>query len=523
MRVKLYLSIIIFFLTLAYAVSAQNEYESGSIPLNLSIYQTVSGDSILTSVNVTANNVSSVNAMTDVDTSIDFVSNTSLGNISITITRYPTSPVGINLSNLNAVSVKYVNMSANNTLNSSVLTWKIIKIYYTNAELDAAGLVEDSLAMYWYNTSSGQWTELTTSLDQVFDIGLNTTGKYVWTNSTLFSLYAIGGLKANGESCSVDAECYSNVCCNEVCQSSCTTVVTTTPTTAAGGGGGGGGGTGAPTTVTEVSGFIVDKDFIKVLLKPSGIKRKLIDISNVTDTDLSITIDMKNLEDFLIFPGGVSEYTFDLSVGETKSIQLNFFASEKQEPGVFPGKIIVTGNGVEKLITVVIEVELEEPLFDIDVKIPQKYQEVLPDEEVLIQLIIYNIKRIGPVDVYVEYGIKDFADNTIVTEHEVLAVEMQVSVVRSLHVPFDAKPDSYVAYATVKYDDTVGTGTHVFRVVTPKEEIEMQTIMVLLLLLFTVIIVLIFLFTIGFIERKMKELHKPKKMKKLRKPKRRKK
>lgn len=503
MKFLLYLMIVIFFLTLVYTANAYTMQVSGSTPLNFSVYEIISTDSVLTIVNVTANSTKSINASIIAHTSLDFISNASLGNISFTITRYSIPPVDENLSSLNAVGLKYVNISANDTFNSSVLVWKLTRIYYTNTELDAAGIVEDSLSMYEYNTTSSQWVELTTSLDQVFGAGINTTTKYVWVNSTFFSLYAIGGLKTNDQSCSANAECYSNICCNGICQNSCTTIATTTPT---GGGGGGAGARIGPTTVKveKISNFTLSEDFIKILLKPGDIQKRLINISNVGERNLSILVNMENLENFLIFPGGVSEYGFDLVVGKTKSIQLNFFTSKEQESGIFPGNVVVIGDGIEKLITVLIEVESEKPLFDIDVEIPEKYKEVLPGGEILAQLTIYNIKRMGQVDVDVEYGLKDFSGNIIINEHETLAVEMQVSIVRNLDIPFETKPGNYVLYAIVKYDNTTGTGTDILRVV--KKEIGIQITIILALVLIVGIMISIFLLTIRFVERKIKKL-----------------
>lgn len=286
-------------------------------------------------------------------------------------------------------------------------------------------------------------------------------------------------------SCEV-AGCYW---CSSACQSeSCPgPTLTTTPPSE--------GGSAAPAFEIFVAGanFTIDKDFIKVLLNPGETGRGFIVISNTGETNLTITVDLRNLENFLVFPGGVSEYTFDLEVGKEKSIQLNFFASEEQELGVFPGKVVVTGNGIEKPITVVVEVESIKPMFDIDIEIPQKYKELLPGEDVLVQLIIYNIKRIGRVDVNVEYGIKDTEGNVLVSEQETLAVEMQVSIVRTLDVPYDIKPGNYVVYTIVKYDDTAGTGSDIFRVIPKKIEMEARitiSLLVIITALITVIIIM---------------------------------
>jgi hypothetical protein len=110
----------------------------------------------------------------------------------------------------------------------------------------------------------------------------------------------------------------------------------------------------------------------------------------------------------------------------------------------------------------------------------------------------------GQVDVDVEYGLKDFSGNIIINEHETLAVEMQVSIVRNLDIPFETKPGNYVLYAIVKYDNTTGTGTDILRVV--KKEIGIQITIILALVLIVGIMISIFLLTIRFVERKIKKL-----------------
>jgi len=78
-----------------------------------------------------------------------------------------------------------LNEDANNTLN-----WAIIRIYYTDAELDALGIEESSLRMYYFNETSGEW-------ELVEEQGIVTTPpKYVWGNVTHFSTYALFGEEA---------------------------------------------------------------------------------------------------------------------------------------------------------------------------------------------------------------------------------------------------------------------------------------------------------------------------------------
>jgi hypothetical protein len=180
-----------------------------------------------------ANVSETINVTGITNSTIEFLSNETIGNTQINTTLYSTSPV----SNITEIPLKYLNLTFSQNLNQTNLKWAIIKIYYTDEELSALSLEENSLLMYKYNANTQTWTKLATSLSYVYGTGVNTSGKYVWANVTSFSLYGVGGLKANGKYCSENTECYSGLCCSGVCQSACPTGIT--PSGGAAGGGGG--------------------------------------------------------------------------------------------------------------------------------------------------------------------------------------------------------------------------------------------------------------------------------------------
>ena len=82
---------------------------------------------------------------------------------------------------------KYIDVTLN--LNDgAVLDYAIIKIYYTDEELTAAGLTEDTLRIEYYNDTSSTW--------EIFDAprgGVNIEENYVWANVTHFSTYGVFG------------------------------------------------------------------------------------------------------------------------------------------------------------------------------------------------------------------------------------------------------------------------------------------------------------------------------------------
>jgi PGF-pre-PGF domain-containing protein len=90
-----------------------------------------------------------------------------------------------------------------------------LKIPYDDQEVIEYGLREDNLKLYLYNETLALWFLVSPS-------GVNTTDNYVWGNLTHFSLYGIGGLKENSQSCSANSECISSYCKKGLCNSPAT-------------------------------------------------------------------------------------------------------------------------------------------------------------------------------------------------------------------------------------------------------------------------------------------------------------
>jgi len=171
--------------------------------------------------NVYADQILELNK-TNVNTSISLVTNETIGTIAFDTWLYEETPVSTSLVEDTAMKdLKYFNISTNSSLNETVLTWIMLKFYYSEGELSSSGIVESTLTLYRYNNALNIWTELMNSTAGVFGTGLSADANYVWVNTTHMSVFAIGGLLASGQSCSASAECYSNACCSGTCQSSC--------------------------------------------------------------------------------------------------------------------------------------------------------------------------------------------------------------------------------------------------------------------------------------------------------------
>jgi len=270
-----------------------------------------------------------------------------------------------------------------------------------------------------------------------------------------------------------------------------------------------GGGGGVAVVKEKVSSFTVDKDLIKVVLKQGETKKEFLEIENTGETELDITIDLRNLKDFIFFPGGVSEYSFKLEAGEKQTLQLIFNIAKDQKPGVYPGKIVVRGDGLQTVVTTIIEVESEQPLFDIEVEILEEFKEVAAGGGLLVKITLYNPKGTGLVDVEVDYAIMDLDGKVIIKEHETVAVETKTSFIKRFTIPSSAKPGNYIFYAKVTYNGVVGSSSSLFEVVEkPHVETPAQTEKYYYVVYIIIAIIAFFGIAMSYQHKKLKELTK---------------
>ncbi len=111
---------------------------------------------------------------------------------------------GVKFLDIN-VSENVLNESSNNVERA------LIVIYYTAEDLDRTGdgdaddpgdIDENTIGFNWFNMSANRWEKLTTDMDWVNDVGINTTNDiiygrefegYVWANVSHLSMYGLSG------------------------------------------------------------------------------------------------------------------------------------------------------------------------------------------------------------------------------------------------------------------------------------------------------------------------------------------
>ena len=107
----------------------------------------------------------------------------------------------------------------------------------------------------------------------------------------------------------------------------------------------------------------------------------------------------------------------------------------------------------------------ESALFDIFIKIPEEYQEVGLDEDMLFTLKLVNLGSEGRIDVFLEYSIINENDEIVLGKRETVAVETQASFLREFSLK-DIPAGDYTIHVKLVYADGKFADTkHSFRIV----------------------------------------------------------
>lgn len=211
------------------------------------------------------------------------------------------------------------------------------------------------------------------------------------------------------------------------------------------------------------------------MYKKEGVKDNKINIAIILVAIIAIIA----LGSFMIPKPAITGF-FIITKETTHSDNLNLVVNESKNVSWFlknPGDIKsikatggVSRNGsakvyLEKDGKKILIFDSTKQLFDVNVQVLPDYKKIFQGDELLVQIILFNLRGFGSADVSVKYSIKDTIGNLIAVEEEIVSVETQAKFVRKLLIPSDLKPGTYTAFVEVTTPDgLVGTSSDSFEV-----------------------------------------------------------
>jgi len=136
---------------------------------------------------------------------------------------------------------------------------------------------------------------------------------------------------------------------------------------------------------------------------------------------------------------------------------------------IFVALVLVLGGLGSSIHGELTEVE-RNALFDIFIEIPDEYQNVNIDEDILFTLKLVNLGGAGRIDVFLEYSVLDVNREVVLDKRETVAIETQASFLRELNLEGIPVGD-YEIYAKMIYaDGKTVDGRHSFKIKSAEAE-----------------------------------------------------
>ncbi len=275
-------------------------------------------------------------------------------------------------------------------------------------------------------------------------------------------------LLADNQPCTAGNQCEGGFCCSSLCSSSACPTGGTTPT--GGGGapaaasGSGGGGTPVVQKEEKKPDFSVVPSSIQEQTPLGDTKTSTIVIRNTGSTHLDFALSISTINDFV----SLSSNGFSLGPGQEKSVDINIIGKQL---GSYFGEIKIAASGIEKIVTIVVDVQSTQVLFDVKMDIPSGYKEVAPGEDLKTQITLFNVGSGKKVDVTPTYLIKDKSGRVVYESSETFAVEVQKSYTKAIRIPKNLNPGDYLAIVELRYENSFAVSSELFKVVQKEQGI----------------------------------------------------
>ncbi len=263
----------------------------------------------------------------------------------------------------------------------------------------------------------------------------------------------------------------------------------------------GGGSGGIP--ITPPAEFSLDQESIEMTLVVNRLEFNTLKISNDGDSNETFSLSVEELEDLIVF----EEDTLAINPGESRNVE--FEVTAPREPGIYTGKILVISGSKTEEILVVINVKTEKSLFDITIIIPQVMKSMNPGSDLEAQITLLEMGLLEEIDVTLNYIIKDFSGNLLLTESETIAVYDQKVLQKEFETSSLPLGD-YVLGVELIYPDGVAVASSQFKV-QEKFRISNENLAMAILIFVMIFIVIIISLAIKRYKRIEKHLIKKKK------------
>lgn len=240
--------------------------------------------------------------------------------------------------------------------------------------------------------------------------------------------------------------------------------------------------------------FMLNKNLIKVSITQGEVKRETLQIASTAKSAIHISLKPLYVDNFMV----IDEDSFILSAGSSKTINIDFFAREKEIPDSYTGKIIIDAEGIVKIINVIVDVKLKEPYFEIYNHVKEKH--LMPGNKVVSNIRIVNLRDLKDINTTLYYSIENFDGEVLISREENFSIkdEKEINFDKEFEI-FESIPiGDYSFYASISYNNITTATRDDFKIVEP-EAFELSTLgyrntFILILIAFIILLMISWLY-----------------------------
>lgn len=231
-------------------------------------------------------------------------------------------------------------------------------------------------------------------------------------------------------------------------------------TSSGGSSGGGGGGSSRVTSTTNP--IVLESTEVKVSMHPGQTLRKTLTIHNAGSQKTLFSIET-TLPEFV----KISEGSFFIEAGGSKTINLDMLVPQKTTPDLYLGEFVVRSGEAQQRIIFAVDVESEQPLFDTELELSDDSYKIYQGGRISSTIRIFEFGKLGRIDVDMDYQIRDISNKVVFSKSETIAVETRTEIVRTFALPVDVAPGEYVLYVKATYgpEKSVAGASQTFSVI----------------------------------------------------------
>ncbi|MAG02859.1 hypothetical protein CMI42_05975 [Candidatus Pacearchaeota archaeon] len=237
--------------------------------------------------------------------------------------------------------------------------------------------------------------------------------------------------------------------------------------------------------------FKVDSVLIKNSMKSGGVFDEKIRIENLDEGDIFVNLELNDLEDILY----LDESGIDLGPREVKDIELKGLNFEDLDEGIYIGSLRFYSATNEQSVPIILEIQSKDVIFDSVIE-SFPTSKIFPGKKIHSNIKIYDFYNVGNANIEMNYFIKNFYGETIVSESESKAVS-ENAFTKSFDIPENIRQGDYVLGVVISYKNSISTASEFFTIgdhEIVKLPIDVSNIIIFLIFGVVIFVLLLFVF-----------------------------